>query len=33
MNEYYKTYDDKNIIKNKYIKDLNECCNYYDKPI
>jgi hypothetical protein len=33
MNEYYKTYDDKNEIKNKYLKDLNDCCNFYDKPI
>ena len=29
----YKTYDYKNQLKSKYLKDLDDCVNYYDKPI
>ena len=32
IKEYYKTYDDNNQLKNKYLKDLDDCVNYYDKP-
>ena len=33
IKENYKTYDYKNQLKNKYLKDLDDCLNKYDKPI